>query len=129
MYSRFREFYIFVENISFMKKVDHSIVMELYDQLMENAVHQKLVKYLSKEYYYETIHEKLKELYGETYQPEVVKKIINAELKKKTGTITLIIISEFKKLSNDCSHDEAIRQISLKVKCPIGYVERVIETI
>lgn len=112
-----------------MEKINRDTVMVIYDELMENAVHQNMVKYLSMQYYYDTIHKTMKEKHGESYRPDVIRKIIAIELKRKSGKITLQIINTYKRYSDAMTKEEIVSKLQSMVPCPREYIIRVIESI
>jgi hypothetical protein len=111
------------------RKVDYELIMLIYNELMTNAIHQNLVKYLSKQYYYDSIQQVLVEHYDKKLQPDVLRKIISKELKRKSGTTTLKIIAMYKKWDGVSPECDLIKNIREKVPCPKKYVHYVIDSI
>jgi hypothetical protein len=116
-------------NMARIRKVDYDLIILIYNELMTNAIHQNLVKYLSKQYYYDTIQGVLKEHYDKSYQTDVLRKIISQELKRKSGAITLKIISMYKIWDGVSPESDLIKNIRAKVPCPKKYVHYVINSI
>jgi hypothetical protein len=111
------------------KLITPEIVIFIYNQLMQNTIHQGLHNYLGQQYYYDTIHEILQECYNESYSPEGVRKLINAHFKKKNGAITLKIISMYKKWDGVEPEKDLINRIREKVPCMKEYIQHVIKSI
>jgi len=111
------------------KVVNHELVMIIYNELMQNSINQNLVKYLTPQYYYDTINQVLLKYYGKAYKPEVIRKIIRIELKRKSGDITLKIISMYKKWDGIEPPNDLINRIRQQVPCPKEYIHHVIESI
>lgn len=102
-------------------KYPRNEILSIYNDLLQNAVTNNLVNYLSRQYYWDEITRILKEK-GNNANKSVITKVVNAELKKRNGIITLKIISLHKSGTTP-------EVISKSCDVPIKYVEYVISSI
>jgi hypothetical protein len=99
------------------KRCDRQVIMNIYNDLLDNAIRSGYSKHLGKAYYTEMVMKQVNKYFNCEYKPEVIRKIIQQETARNNVELQHKIMIICKHMETDVDLSEKIMDVQKQTGC------------
>lgn len=99
------------------KRCDRQVIMNIYNDLLDNAIRSGYSKHLAKSYYTEMVRKQVNKYFNCEYKPEVIRKIIQQETARSNVELQHKIMIICKHMETDIDLSEKITDVQKQTGC------------